>query len=153
MTLCPSEAAPMILSPDSAIAERLRKLEALAARPGTPGEGAAARAAIERIRGRCAPARPAFDFAHAQQRRRPAARDVLLGMHLRLDRSCDRKNGCCQRMGVIRPGKGPHAYALHCADCDRQRGWLKHSTANLLRAMASDGRLKSPILRDAGVVP
>jgi hypothetical protein len=40
-------------------AERVRKLEALAARPGTPGEGAAARAAIERIRTRFRPPRVA----------------------------------------------------------------------------------------------
>jgi hypothetical protein len=34
-----------MLAPDSVTAERLRKLQALAARPGTPGEGAAAEAA------------------------------------------------------------------------------------------------------------
>lgn len=34
----------------SNLAERIRKLERLAARPGTPGEGAAARAAIERVK-------------------------------------------------------------------------------------------------------
>jgi hypothetical protein len=39
--------------------ERIRELEALATRPGTPGEGAAARAAIERIRPRFWPPRDA----------------------------------------------------------------------------------------------
>jgi hypothetical protein len=132
---------------------RLRKLEALAARPGTPGEAAAARAAIERIKARCGTAQQStFDFQPAQQQR-PITLDIVLGMHLRLDRACDRRKGCCRRMGVIGHGKGPHAYALRCADCGRQRGWLKRTAADLLRAMATDGRLKAPILRDRGIVP
>jgi hypothetical protein len=138
---------------DPETAARLRKLEALAARPGTPGEAAAARAAIDRIKARCGTAQQsAFDFQRSQQRQ-PVPPDILLGMHLRLDRACDRKNGCCRHMGVIGPGKGPHAFSLRCADCGRQRGWMKQHAADLLRAMAKDGRLKSPILRDRGIVP
>jgi hypothetical protein len=132
---------------------RLQKLETLAARPGTPGEGAAARAAIDRIQARCGVSQqPAFDFQTSQQRR-PGPPDILLGMNLRLDRGCDRRKACCRGMGVIGPGKGPHAFSLRCVDCGRQRGWLRQSAADLLRAMAADGRLKSPILRDRGVVP
>jgi len=37
------------------LTERLRKLEAFAARPGTPGEGIAAEAALERIKARLSP--------------------------------------------------------------------------------------------------
>jgi hypothetical protein len=120
-------------------AARLQKLEALAARPGSPGEGAAARAAIERVRGRV--------------QSQPAAALSLVGMHLRLDRSCDRAHGCCQRLGVIRPGRGPHRFEIRCADCGRHRGWVKAAAASLLEAMYRDGRLRSPILRDRGIAP
>ena len=120
---------------------RLAKLEALAARPGTPGEGAAARAAIDRIMAR---------FGEAPK---PAPCDPLLGLRLRLDRRCDRARGCCQRFGIVRPGRGPHCYELRCANCGRHRGWLKATAAALLSAMQADGRLRSPVLRDAGIVP
>jgi len=119
-------------------AARLHKLEALAARPGSPGEGAAARAAIERIRRRI---------------QSPPAAPSLVGMHLRLDRSCDRAHGCCQRRGVLHPGHGPHRFEIRCADCGRHRGWLKAAAASLLEAMRRDGRLRAPVLRDKGVVP
>jgi hypothetical protein len=121
------------------IAERLVKLERLAARPGSPGEGAGARAAIERVRGRI--------------QSPPAAALSLAGMCLRLDRSCDRAQGCCERRGVIHPGRGPHRFEIRCANCGRHRGWLKGAAAALLEAMQRDGRLRSPILRDKGIVP
>jgi hypothetical protein len=121
------------------IAERLAKLERLAARPGSPGEGAAAHAAIERVRRRI--------------QSPPAAAPALVGMYLRLDRSCDRAHGCCQRQGVIQPGRGPHRYELRCADCGRHRGWVKAAAASLLETMQRDDRLRSPILRDGGIVP
>jgi hypothetical protein len=127
---------------------RLRKLEALAARPGTPGEGAAARSAIERIKARCAPQQPGF----AQPR--PRSIDALIGLTLRLDRTADRHNGCCEHRGVVRAGVAMHAYAIRCAKCGKHRGWIKQSTAELLRRMAHDGRLTAaPILRDGGIVP
>jgi hypothetical protein len=121
------------------IAERLRKLEELARRPGTPGEGAAARAAIARI-----------TAAHP-----PPALPTLVGLRLRLDRSCDRDpGGCCDRRGVVCEGAGPHRHALRCARCMRHRGWLKKAAADVLQAMQRNGRLSpEPILRDAGVVP
>jgi hypothetical protein len=127
-----------MLSPDSVTTERIRKLEALAARPGTPGEGAAARAAIDRIR----------------ERLRPPAPPTIVGLHLKLDRTCDRRNPCCDRRGVVCEAVGPHGPALRCARCSRHKGWLKKSAAEVLLAMLKNGRLSAqPILRDSGVVP
>jgi hypothetical protein len=127
-----------MLSPDSVTTGRIRKLEALAARPGTAGEGAAARAAIERIKARY----------------RPPAPPTIVGLHLKLDRSGDRKRPCCDRRGVICEGVGPHGHALRCARCRRHKGWLKKSSAEVLLAMLKNGRLSAcPVLRDSGVIP
>ena len=129
-----------MIAPDLT-AERLRKLEALAARPGTPGEGAAARAAIERLLARLRPAPP-------------PPPETIIGLRLRLDRACDRRQPCCDRHGVVREGRGPHRFSIRCACCGKHRGWIKASAGNLLEAMLRDGRLSaSPILRDAGIVP
>jgi hypothetical protein len=127
-----------LISPDSITAERLHKLEALAARPGTPGEGAAARAAIARIRARL----------------RPPAPPTIIGLRLRLDRACDRRQPCCDRHGIICESVGPHGPALRCARCRKHRGWLKKTAAEVLLAMHRTGRLSAePILRDAGIIP
>jgi hypothetical protein len=128
-----------MLAPDSVTAQRIRKLEALAARPGTPGEGAAARAAVERIMARF----------------RPPAPPTIVGLRLRLDRTCDRgRRGCCDRRGLICEGVGPHGYALRCARCRKHRGWLRKAAGDVLQAMQKNGRLSAePILRDAGVIP
>jgi hypothetical protein len=126
-------------APDiTGLADRLRKLEALAARPGTPGEGAAARAAIQRI----------------MERFRPPGPPTINGLHLKLDRTCDRRKPCCDRRGMICEGVGPHGHALRCTRCKRHRGWLKKTAADVLQAMQRNGRLSAePILRDAGIVP
>jgi hypothetical protein len=128
-----------MLAPDAITAERPRKLEALARRPGTVGEGAAAREAIRRIRARLDP---------------PATLTVI-GLRLKLDRTCDRgSGGCCDRRAIVCEGVGPHGHALRCARCNRHRGWLKRAAGDLLKAMQADGRLGAePILRDAGIVP
>jgi hypothetical protein len=127
-----------MIAPDLFSAKRLRKLEALAARPGTAGEGAAARAAIERIKARF---------------KRPVP-PTIVGLRLILDRSCDRRHRCCRGVGVIIEGAGPHCYGLRCQQCGRHRGWLKATAARLLQAMFADGRLSAnPTLRDAGVAP
>jgi hypothetical protein len=124
---------------DAAVADRIRKLEALAERPGTEGEGAAARAAIDRLLTRLRPA---------------STPTTIIGLRLRLDRSCDRRSPCCDRHGIIGEGRGPHRYSLRCARCGRHAGWIKAAAADLLQAMHRDGRLSaSPTLRDAGIVP
>lgn len=134
-----------MLAPDSVTAERLRKLETLAARPGTPGEGAAARAAIDRIVARLRPATPP---------RPPPRPTTIIGLRIRLDRTCDRRQACCDRHGIIGEGRGPHRYSLRCANCGKHRGWMKAPAASLLEAMQKDGRLSaSPILREGGIVP
>jgi hypothetical protein len=104
----------------------LHKLEALARAPGTPGEGVAARAAIDRI------------IARAPQ---PT---TIIGLRLRLDRACDRRKPCCDRHGIVGPGAGPHRYSLRCAQCGAHRGWVKSAAADLMETMRADGRLSSP---------
>jgi hypothetical protein len=127
--------------------DRIRKLEALAARPGTAGEGAAARAAIERIMARLRP-------PMADPKPRPPAPPTIVGLYLKLDRACDRKRPCCDRRGMICEGVGPHGHALRCARCQKHKGWLKKSAAEVLLAMLKNGRLSAqPILRDSGVIP
>jgi hypothetical protein len=127
--------------------DRLQKLEALAARPGTPGEGAAARAAIARLMER-------LRRASFEPRVRPPAPPTIVGLHLKLDRSCDRRKPCCDRRGMICEGVGPHGHALRCARCKRHKGWLKKSAAEVLLAMLKNGGLSAePILRDAGIIP
>jgi hypothetical protein len=136
-----------MISQDSVTAERVRKLEALAARPGTPGEGAAARAAIERIKARLRP-------PIAETRARPPAPPKIIGLHLKLDRSCDRLHPCCDRRAVVCEAVGPHGPALRCARCEKHKGCLKKSTAEVLQAMMRNRRLSAePVLRDAGVIP
>jgi hypothetical protein len=114
-----------MLAPDSNTAERLRKLEALAARPGTPGEGAAARAAINRLMARLRPAAPP----------RPK---TIIGLHLRLDRACDRPQAVlCRRRRCpawrrspsvrtavckLRAASGmAQRLSCRCSDCDGAR--------------------------------
>jgi hypothetical protein len=117
---------------------KFSKLEALAARPGTPGEGEAAKAAIERLYQLFPDLRP----------------DPLLGLFLQLDRTCDRNNGCCDRTGVVGPGTKTHAYSLRCACCGRHRGWLPKRATEILRVLHADGRLGTePVLRDQSIVP
>jgi hypothetical protein len=121
-----------VIAPDIT-AERLRELEALAAAPET------ARAAIDRIRARLRPT---------------PTPPTIVGLHLVLDRSCDRRNGCCDRRGVVGAGVGPHQHALRSARRGKHRGWLKRAAADLLTAMLKDGRLSErPILRDGEILP
>jgi hypothetical protein len=142
----PNEDQRMI-APDSVTAERVRKLEALAARPGTPGEGVAARAAIERIMARLRP-------TIIEPRARPPAPTTIVGLYLKLDRTCDRRKPCCDRRGMICEGVGPHGHALRCARCRKHRGWLRKAAGDVLRAMQKNGRLSAePVLRDAGIIP
>jgi hypothetical protein len=97
--------------PPQGDAERIAKLEALARRPGTPGEGQAARAAIGRIVGARLPDGP-----------------LRIGERI--------VGGCiiapaCRYCGAIiftvTAGTGPHAAALRCARCGCFARWLRRS--------------------------
>jgi hypothetical protein len=108
---------------------RIEKLEAMAQRPGTPDEGAAARAAIERIRARLPAARPTANRQRKPQARRPDGRP------LRMDEKiiCDAPEGvyrACRCGGVVFtvfPGIGPHAAQLVCDVCGRGGRWLSRA--------------------------
>jgi putative DNA primase/helicase len=98
---------------------------------------------------------PTFgEFWREWRERGPADFDPLVDLTIRLDRACDREQGCRDRcVGVIEPGSGPHCYALHCAGCGRHRGWLPRRAAALLRSLYEVGQLSSaPILRDQAIV-
>jgi hypothetical protein len=134
------------LNKDAAVERRL-----IAERPGTPAEGAAAEAAINRIDARQAPALvPGVPAVVA---------DPLIGLALRLDRSCDRLHACCRtpagaHVGVIEQGTGPHGHGIRCDQCGQHRGWLPRAAGDLLAQLFRAGRLSAlPTLRDRGIVP
>lgn len=113
-----------LAAPD--VKDRIRKLEALARRPGTAGEGAAARAAIARIKER------------HRERPRPATKPRARrpnGQPLRLDEKiiCDAPEGvfrpcrCSGNVFIVSPGVGPHAAQLVCAKCRRGGRWLSRA--------------------------
>jgi hypothetical protein len=57
----------------------------------------------------------------------------LSGLCIRLERSVDVPCGVCgQVVVVIGEGGGPHVAGLHCANCDRHRGWLPKTIADFL---------------------
>jgi hypothetical protein len=122
----------------SADRDRVAKLTRLAQRPGTAGEGAAARAALARL----------FE-------RNPQLRaDALIGISIKLERRCDRERPCCECCGRIAEGKGPHRHALLCEKCGSHRGWLSRRAADLLLDLHLAGRLSSlPTLHDASIKP
>jgi hypothetical protein len=92
-------------------AERLRKLEALAERPGTPGEGRAARVAIARVLG-ARLAKPPYQIGervYAGHTKYPPCRH------------------CGSHLFKVEAGVEPHAAQLKCADCGRFNKWLRRS--------------------------
>jgi hypothetical protein len=88
------------------IGERIRKLEALAARPGTHGERQAAEAALARIRGRLA------------SEKRPTA-PCTVTWH----KPCR----CGSKRFVVEAGRGPHAAHLRCEQCGRGGLWMSRA--------------------------
>ena len=63
---------------------------------------------------------------------------LLAGLRIRLERTTDVPCGVCgQTVVVIRKAAGPHVASLHCASCDRHRGWLPKAIAELLVATIS----------------
>jgi hypothetical protein len=97
------------MGPDTAA--RLRKLEALAARPGSPGERQAAEAAIARIRARLASERPSSERAITWRK------------------TCR----CGSNRFVVEAGRGPHAAHLRCAQCERGGMWMSRSDFEKLK--------------------
>jgi hypothetical protein len=72
---------------------------------------------------------------------------TLIGLRVQLDRPVDREHPCCRNICIIGAGKGPHAGALHCADCGQRRGWLSKPTAKWIEAVVSKfGAPTSPII-------
>jgi hypothetical protein len=110
--------------------ERLKKLEALAARPGTDGEGAAARAAIERIRERLGIPEPIPQRRPRKPRaRRPDGRPL----HMDEEILCDAAAGvfrpckCSGIVFIVCEGVGPHVAQLVCRSCRRGGRWLSRA--------------------------
>jgi hypothetical protein len=62
----------------------------------------------------------------------------LVGLRIQLKRTVDVPCGMCgQTNVVIGLGAGPHVASLHCASCDRHRGWLPKAITDFLLAMIS----------------
>ena len=63
---------------------------------------------------------------------------LLTGLRIRLERATDVPCGVCgQTAVVIGKGAGPNIASLHCASCDRHRGWLTKAIAEFLIATIS----------------
>jgi hypothetical protein len=61
---------------------------------------------------------------------------------------------CGTALAVIGPGKGPHAAALHCAECDVHRGWVPHATHRFLIELINRfGQPAEPIVVRQGRQP
>jgi hypothetical protein len=73
----------------------------------------------------------------------------LIGLRIQLRRTIDvpcRACGGGVTVVVIGPGAGPHVASLHCAACDRHRGWLPKTIAEfLLETISRFGRPREPI--------
>jgi hypothetical protein len=67
----------------------------------------------------------------------PQRPDGIIGLQIKLDRPADRERPCCRNICIISAGKGPHAGALHCADCGQQRGWLSKTTAQWIESVVT----------------
>ena len=58
---------------------------------------------------------------------------LLSGLRIQLERTKDVPCGVCgQTVVVVGKAAGPHVASLHCATCDRHRGWLPETVADLL---------------------
>ena len=62
-----------------------------------------------------------------------AASGKITGLRLQLKRTVDNPCVTCgETTVVIGDGVGSHVAGLWCAGCDRHRGWLPHTIANIL---------------------
>jgi hypothetical protein len=60
----------------------------------------------------------------------------LLGLPIKLERTIDGPCAVCGETAVIiGEGAGPHVASLHCAGCDRHRGWLSKAITEFLLEM------------------
>jgi hypothetical protein len=58
---------------------------------------------------------------------------LLAGLRIRLERTKDVPCGVCgQTVVVVGIAAEPHVASLHCAICDRHRGWLPKTIADFL---------------------
>ena len=72
---------------------------------------------------------------------------VITGLKVRMDRPIDRDRPCCRNICIIGAAKGPHAGALHCADCGQHRGWLSKYSADWIAHVATRfGAPNTPIV-------
>jgi len=63
---------------------------------------------------------------------------LLMGLRIRFERTKDVPCAACgERVVVIGKAAPPHVASLHCASCDRHRGWLPKKIAGLLVATIS----------------
>ena len=57
----------------------------------------------------------------------------LTGLRIQLERTKDVPCGVCgQTVVVVGKAAAPHVASLHCATCDRHRGWLPKTIADFL---------------------
>lgn len=69
-------------------------------------------------------------------------RDRTYGLVVRPPQPC--RCGC--DLAVVGDGKGPHAAALRCTECDVHCGWLSHATHKFITEIVSRfGRPIEPI--------
>src|SRR5262245_22042633 len=58
---------------------------------------------------------------------------LLAGLRISLERTKDVPCGVCgQTVVVVGKAAEPHVASLHCATCNRHRGWLSTAIADLL---------------------
>lgn len=58
---------------------------------------------------------------------------LLAGLRIQLERAKDVPCGVCgQTVVVVGEAAAPHVASLHCATCDRHRGWLPKTIADFL---------------------
>jgi len=71
----------------------------------------------------------------------------LVGLQVQLDRPVDREKPCHRNICVIGAGKGRHAGALRCVDCDRHRGWVSQPSARWIEKVVKRfGAPTTPII-------
>ena len=76
----------------------------------------------------------------------------LVGLRVHLQRTIDVPcSACGETVVAIGPGAGPHVASLHCATCDRHRGWLPKAVVGFLIDLVSrfDSPLEPIIIRNS----